>query len=260
MYHGVRANAGNSHSYYDIHTSPSVFAAHMEYLFRKGYKTVGLEEAFQITSGLHTRVKVVAITFDDGYLDFYTSAFPVLLSFGFTATVFAVPGFAAHDMANGRRDYMNWEEIREIHAHGIRIGSHTMTHADLLQMDTEGIDRELYASKRAIEDKLGCEAPCFSYPYSFPKHHRRFVQLIRSQLKANGYRFAVSTILGSVHQGCDRYLLPRLPLNAHDDLRLFAAKLEGAYDWMEVAQSIHKIFTPTNHARSRHTASAAPQP
>jgi peptidoglycan/xylan/chitin deacetylase (PgdA/CDA1 family) len=232
----------------------------MEYLVREGYRTVDLEEAFQITAGQRYFSKVVAITFDDGYFDFYSSAFPVLLGCGFTATVFAVPEFAQRCEDMSHRVYMNWEEMREIHTNGMRIGSHTMTHADLCQLAPERIDRELDLSRRALEDNLGCKVPFFSYPYSFPEHDRRFVQLMRNRLEANGYRVAVSTILGTARDGSDRYLLPRLPLNAHDDPRLFAAKLEGAYDWMHVAQSTYKLFAQIHSARSRPTASATTLP
>lgn len=260
MYHGIRANTGSGHSYFETRTSPTAFTAHMEYLRREGYRTVDLDEAFRIASSRRPFSKVVAITFDDGYFDFYASAFPVLLGCGLTATVFAVPGFAQRCEDENHRVYMNWEELREIHSNGIRIGSHTMTHADLRRLAPQRIDCELDLSRRTIEDKLGCEVPDFSYPYSFPSHDRRFIQLLRDRLKANGYRFAVSTILGSACHGNDRYLLPRLPLNAHDDLRLFAAKLEGAYDWMHVAQSIYKLFARINSARWRHTTCATTLP
>lgn len=257
MYHGIRDDAGPGHPYYDTHTSPDVFAAHMDHLRREGYTTVDLERAVEIVSKGSYSSKVVAITFDDGYLDFYSSAFPVLLQCGFTATVFVVPGFLQPGGdAERRRLYMGWRELREIRRFDMRIGSHSMTHTRMHQLSTEQIDIELHRSRQAIEDKLGCEVPSFSYPYSFPEHDRRFVQLMRNRLLDNGYRHAVSTILGSAGRSSDRFLLPRLPVNVHDDLRLLDAKLEGAYDWMHTAQSARKFFSQINRATFRHAAPA----
>jgi peptidoglycan/xylan/chitin deacetylase (PgdA/CDA1 family) len=254
MYHGIRESAGSDHPYYELHTSPAVFESHLHYLHREGYTTVDLDEALDIVSTRRNVRKTVAITFDDGYLDFYSHALPILLEFGFTATVFVIPEFVrSANPADEHRAYMSWAEIREIHEAGIRIGSHSMSHADLQQLTPREVDRELGLSRLTIEDKLGCEVRSFSYPYSFPEHNRSFVQQMHECLQVRGYRHAVSTILGSANESSDRFHLPRLPINAHDDLLFLAAKLEGAYDWMHVAQSTRKLFMQITRSKPQHT-------
>jgi peptidoglycan/xylan/chitin deacetylase (PgdA/CDA1 family) len=258
MYHGIRESAGSSQPYYELHTSPRVFESHMSYLHREGYTTVDLDEALDIVEGRRGLQKTVVVTFDDGYLDFYSHAFPVLLEYGFKATVFVIPEFVpSSDPADKQRAYMSWAQIREIHEAGTRIGSHSMSHADLQQLTSRGIDDELGLSKLAIEDKLGCEVRSFSYPYSFPEHNRSFIQQTHECLQTRGYRHAVSTILGSVDRRSNRFHLPRLPINAHDDLLFLAAKLEGAYDWMHVAQSARKRIMQIGRRKPQHTVPAA---
>jgi peptidoglycan/xylan/chitin deacetylase (PgdA/CDA1 family) len=174
-------------------------------------------------------------------MDFYTSAFPILIDYGFTASVFVVSEFAQTEpRVSEHAPYMGWTEIRRVHQHGIEIGSHSATHSKLSELSPARIDEELELSKRAIEDALGSEIQSFSYPYGFPKHDRTFAARIRCQLKAYGYRNAVTTLLGTAGRGCDEFALPRLPINSHDDLSLFKAKLEGAYDWLYIFQSLWK--------------------
>ena len=256
MYHGIRDNAEYGHPYYEMHTSPAAFSAHMDHLARKGYRTVDLDHVVELISHGDDVARVVAITFDDGYLDFYSSAFPVLLSHGFTATVFIIPGFLHNGRGGQQRDgYMNWAQLREIRRYGIHIGSHSMTHARLHELPPDDIDRELGLSRHAIEEGLHCSVSSFSYPYSFPEHNRHFIQDIRARLQKHGYRHAVSTILGTAGYRDNRFLLPRLPVNEHDDLALFDAKLQGAYDWMHAVQRIRKYFTQSSSCDTRSTTS-----
>lgn len=241
MYHGIREGNTSRHPYFATHTSPKAFASHMRYLAENGYKTITLSEAVRTAHDREKNSRVVAITFDDGYMDFHSLAFPILIDYGFTASVFVVSDFAqAQPKVSGHAPYMSWAEIRRVHQHGIEIGLHSASHPRLSELSPAKMDAELELSKRAIEDALGSEVQSFSYPYGFPKHDRAFVARIRCQLKAYGYRNAVTTLLGTAGRGCDEFALPRLPINSHDDLGLFKAKLEGAYDWLYVFQSLWK--------------------
>ncbi len=86
MYHGIREGTGNRHPYFETNTSPELFARQMTFLHDRGYDVVSLKDAIgAMTAGENGKRRVV-ITFDDGYRDFYTHAFPVLERFGFKAT------------------------------------------------------------------------------------------------------------------------------------------------------------------------------
>jgi peptidoglycan/xylan/chitin deacetylase (PgdA/CDA1 family) len=258
MYHGIRECTGCAHPYYEPHTTPRAFEAQMKYLQRSGYRTLNPGEALQALVAGRVPSKAVAITFDDGYRDFYTSAFPILASYGLLATLYVVSGFAENPrLAPAGERYLSWAEILQLHANAIHIGSHSVTHAYLRQQSPDQIDRELLVSKQSIEDVLGCAIESFAYPYSFPEQDREFTLRIRERLCAFGYQNAVSTILGTTSSRTDPFLLPRLPVNLYDDLSLFAAKLEGAYDWMHAAQLLHKrLATAPKEAQVRRAVPA----
>jgi peptidoglycan/xylan/chitin deacetylase (PgdA/CDA1 family) len=111
-----------------------------------------------------------------------------------------------------------------------------MTHPQLRNVNRRQIINEISKSRSIIEDHLGRPIRAFSYPYAFPEHDVVFVADLRKILQQSGYSHGVSTILGTADNSDDRFFLKRLPVSARDDLRLFKAKLEGAYDWLHFFQ------------------------
>ena len=181
----------------------------------------------------------MVITFDDGYFDFYSEAFPVLNRFGFTATMFLPTGFIADRvMAFKGRDCLTWSNVRELQKYGIQFGSHTVTHPQLRTLARAEIERELMDSKKTIEDRTGCGTESFAYPFAFPQVATEFKKLLRESLEKAEYRNGVCTIVGRASASSDPLFLERLPLNDLDDEPFLRAKLGGAYDWVRSLQSI----------------------
>lgn len=246
MYHGICDAKGAKHPYFETATALQVFADQMQFLHDNGYATIDLTEALASLEGRGRDQKRVVITFDDGYRDFYTRAFPILMRYGFSATVFVVTDFARRRRSNGNRaEYMTWQEICELRSCGIRIGSHTVTHPELQRLSAEQITLELGKSKQVIEEQLGGPVQSFSYPYAFPEQDRNFVGLLKEILQGCGYENGVSTIIGTATRQHDRFFLPRLPVNSYDDLKFFRTKLEGGYDWLHRPQYCFKVFQRT---------------
>jgi peptidoglycan/xylan/chitin deacetylase (PgdA/CDA1 family) len=243
MYHSIRDGTGTKHPYFETNTFPELFSRHLHYLRDRGYTTVDLSDAVEtIETGSDVKRPVV-ITFDDGYRDFYTHAFPVLTEHGLRATVFVVSDNTADErVCTDGKEYMTWKEVREIHSHGIQIGSHTVTHPELYRLSLLKVEDEIRQSKGTIEDKLGAPVSSFSYPFAFPEHDKKFVGVLVGFLEKHGYKNGVSTIIGTATHGSSRFFLPRLPVNSYDDLRFFRAKLEGGYDWLHSAQRLYKTF------------------
>lgn len=240
MYHGIVEAPGRDGKR-GIHVCAEDFAAQMRYLQLAGYRCASVSAALAHLSCAKPEAKLVALTFDDAYRDFYTNAFPILRALGFTATVYVVSGLAqAATSAEDR--YMSWSQIREISAAGIAIGSHSATHARLTDLSPAAMDREFAQSKYAIEAAIGEPVDSFSYPYGFPEHDQIFRGFARERLNAHGYENAVTTRIGRASQRSDCFALPRLPISGEDDLPLFAAKLQGAYDWLYLAQSARKAL------------------
>lgn len=243
MYHSIADEDESAvGAYYRTATQPRVFAAHMAALHDAGYSVIGLSEAVRrlANPSLNTRGSVV-ITFDDGYRNIYTDAFPILEHYGFTASVF-LP--TAH-IGEGNLEFkgkscLSWGEVRELQRHGISFGSHTVSHPQLYDLNAAAIREEITVSKQTIEQKLGCVAESFAYPYAFPETDHEFKAQLQEILQAAGYEYGVCTALGRPHCGDDPLFLKRLPVNSCDDAHLFRAKLAGDYDWLAGPQRMVK--------------------
>lgn len=239
MYHSIdEENEVRLHPYYRTVTAPTVFMQHMEYLHTVGYRTITAAHAVRLLQSGGSTEKCAVVTFDDGYADFYTKAFPTMTRYGFTATVFLPTDYIYRGPGQFKgKDCLTWYQIRELHRHGITFGSHTATHPQLSVLDASSVKDEIVNSKKAIEDQVGAVVDSFAYPYAFPDGNVCFVRTLRDLLVEAGYRQGVSTRIGRARFRDDCYFLPRLPMNSMDDLILFRAKLAGSYDWLHLIQS-----------------------
>jgi peptidoglycan/xylan/chitin deacetylase (PgdA/CDA1 family) len=242
-YHSVSDNLfGRVHPYYQINTSVSVFARQLKLLRNEGYRTIGLPD---LLSGFETAQdlsKRIVLTFDDGYRDFYTEAFPLLKQCGFSATVFlATDRIQDTSVRLEGADYLTWSEVRELYAEGVTFGSHSVTHADLRSLGPDQIDYEIGYSKETIQQKIGAPVDSFSYPFAFPKEDSNFTRYLADILQNGGYSNGVSSTIGRAGPKDTRFFLPRLRVNSCDDLALLRAKLEGGYDWLYWPQLVYKF-------------------
>jgi peptidoglycan/xylan/chitin deacetylase (PgdA/CDA1 family) len=250
MYHRVpEFDECKGHPYYCTNTTVAVFERQMRFLHENGYRTVSVPEAYQAVQSLvpNPGQKLVAITFDDGYRDFYTNAFPILNRYGLSATMF-LPTAYIGDSARRFKDCdcLTWNEVRELRRAGVEFGSHTVTHPQLRAVTREQLQKEIRVSKTEIEQRLGRAADTFSYPYAFPETDRSFADGLQYILAENGYRHGVSTIIGRAAASDNRFYLKRLPLNSHDDQRFLEAKTNGSYDWLHAFQYLSKLRNSRN--------------
>jgi peptidoglycan/xylan/chitin deacetylase (PgdA/CDA1 family) len=243
MYHSICDGDENGRSpYYRTNTSPSAFQEQMRSLDHDGYVGMSLEDALPILRGDEPkRKKIAVITFDDGYRNFLSDAFPVIRQYGFSATVFLATGFVGdrRNAFNGTR-CLSWEEVEELHRHGIRFGSHTVNHRKLHGLEWSEVESELRASKESIEKRINEPVLSFAYPYAYPQADKHFVRKFTSLLTKSAYVCCVTTMIGCTRIEDDPFSLKRLPINTCDDLPLFRAKLQGAYNWLNFPQSLVK--------------------
>ena len=179
----------------------NAFADQMNYLVDNGYIAITPDE---LASGLAGEIslpeKPVMITFDDGYIDNYTNAFPILRALGLRATVFMVPGFV------GKPQYMNWEQLKEMEKSGINVQSHTMNHMKLEELPDDEIRNELLNSKLALEENLGHPVEFLAYPTGTYNLH------IAGIARDAGYKGAFTVKYGNVDLGSNMYALERVPI------------------------------------------------
>jgi peptidoglycan/xylan/chitin deacetylase (PgdA/CDA1 family) len=160
----------------------------------------------------------VVLTFDDGFENFYTNAFPTLQTHHLPAVVFVVTGWV------GKNGYLTWEQIRQLDQEGITIGSHSVTHPWLPALSDVELKRELQASKRILEGKLGHPVDLFCYPMG------AFDERVRKAVIDAGYRGARATNPGKAASNRDPYALKRVRISrSSDSLLTFWVESSGYY-------------------------------
>jgi peptidoglycan/xylan/chitin deacetylase (PgdA/CDA1 family) len=257
MYHSISdALNERKHPYFVAETSPQVFDAQMKYLRDSGYSTISIDRAVALVNSKQLDgTKYVVLTFDDGYRDFYSHAFPTLNRYGFCATVYLPTAYINRQSQQFLgKACLTWSDVRELYEAGVRFGSHTVTHPKLKFLSNTKLEREIWCSKDTIENNLGTRIESFSYPYAFPEEDREFTRRLRNVLEEFGYENGVSSIIGSVQSSADRFFLKRLPANCCDDRALFRAKLEGGYDWLHSPQYLSKLLSGMLPGGSTHAS------
>ncbi|MCD4812026.1 polysaccharide deacetylase family protein [bacterium] len=181
--------------------------------------------------------RYAVLTFDDGFRDFYTEAFPILQKYSFSATMFLPTAFIDNKRLKFKgKECLSWEEVRELRSNRVIFGSHTVNHPKLNRLKKSDIEFQVRHSKDKIEHEIGEPIKSFSYPYAFPETDNAFTKYLRSIIEANGYENGVTTRIGTATKLDDIFFLKRIPLNSFDDLPFFMAKLEGGYDWLHKFQ------------------------
>ncbi len=219
MYHNVDGNAEES----KLSVSPESFEKHMWFLKKFKYNVISLEELILLMRDKKPiPSKTIVITFDDGYKNNYTNAYPALKKYGLPATIFVIVKEIA------KSGYMNWDELREMSDNKITIGSHTMGHAYLTSLDDKTLMDELVVSKKVLEKQLGKEVKVMSYPLG------GFNKKVQRATKDAGYIGACATNPGKKHRSDDIYALKRVRISrTSDSLLVFWIETSGLYTWIK---------------------------
>ena len=181
---------------------PEDFDWQMKYLVDHGYHSITLDELYAVLEGQgRLPDRPVLITFDDGYVDNYTNAYPILKKYDLKATIFIVTGFVSK-----RKGYLTWDQLREMEQHGITAQSHTVTHAPLPELSDERIREELVVSKQQAEAELGHPVEFIAYPTGVHDLH------IVSLAKEAGYKGGFTVKYGNVDRNSNVYAMERVPI------------------------------------------------
>jgi len=219
MYHRV-ADDDDSR---ELAVPPATFRKQMHALAKQGIQAIGLTEFLEWSQGGRTLSwPSVLITFDDGYLDVYQQAAPVLQQLGWPATIFLISDLLGGSDRWRRGGYplMSWPQARELAQAGFSLQSHSRSHVDLTTVDAARLQQEIAGSKQALEDGLGLAVDTIAYPYG--RHNARVIDCVRQA----GFRAGFSVQSGFNRPNFDAYRYRRLDVYGSDSARRLLRKVE----------------------------------
>ncbi len=209
LYHHIITDAepGN----YDV--TAIKFEEQMQWLFDHGYQTITVTQlANLIRTGGEIPERPVVITFDDGNLDNFKNAYPILKKFGFAATFYVVENYI-----NGK-DMVTTEQLKELIQNGWEIGCHSHSHKDLTAPGVD-LEMEIRWAKLNMEEKLGVAVDSFAFP--FGRANQEVWRL------TSAYQFTSAVGLGStyVHNSNTLFFLSRIEIKNEYSMEKFISLL-----------------------------------
>ena len=219
MYHSIMDN-------HDKSVSINSFELQMKLMRKMGYQTINFSDLNK-----NITKKKFIITFDDGYENLITNAFPILKKLEFSATCFVVTNMLNkyNVWDENRSDYkkmklMNIDQIYEWVSNGFEIGSHTKDHLDLTSLDINKKKEQIIDSKNFINQSLGIKITSFAYPFgSFDDETIKIVQ--------ENYEYAVTTRPSKYNPNkFDDMKLPRISINKKTSIFKFFLKILTNYE------------------------------
>jgi peptidoglycan/xylan/chitin deacetylase (PgdA/CDA1 family) len=184
--------------------------------FRRYARVVAFSEQVAGCSAGRDMTGTVSITFDDGYLDNFEVAAPILRALGLPATFFISTAFIGSrvipfwDRELPRQPgWMSWDQVRSLLAQGFEIGGHTDTHINMGSAAADTVRRELEVSRQRIESELGIAPRLFAYPFGDRQHiSERSRELVRDL----GFESCASCYGGVNAVGTSPYHMKRIPI------------------------------------------------
>jgi peptidoglycan/xylan/chitin deacetylase (PgdA/CDA1 family) len=229
MYHMIRRPITGK-KFNSLRVAPKAFEKQIKYLSKNGWQSFTMAEAVAQRENLPE--KSVVITFDDGYRDNLTNALPILKKYGFKATVYLVNDRHDRDWSGYRKaknegaglkdePKLSDNEVLELLESGlIEIGAHTMTHANLKNLDQKESKKEICTSKEQIESRFHTVCKSFAYPFGI------FGSKDKNLVKECGFTHAVTTESGIADlKQCDIFEIPRITISGKDGFAAFWLKL-----------------------------------
>src|SRR5439155_18314646 len=236
--------------------SPDRFERQIDAILDAGYEIIPLSSLIRglRDEGDPLPARSVILTFDDGFRGQFVNAYPVLRRHRLPATLFVVPGYVGRysfyrhlgleDAPAVRAGTpplawlpLSWDEVDEMHRHGIEFGSHSMSHRSLGLLSGAEAEFEARRSREILTERLGAPIDLFAYPFGSPAY-KDFDQSLEEMLRGMGYGGACTTVIGRCAPGVDLYALPRIPVESADSPFRVRCKLAGAYDWVGAIKSI----------------------
>lgn len=216
-YHRVSDDLNNPH----ITVSTCNFERQVSYLINN-FKVISIDELLNCQrKKIQLDSDVVAVTFDDGYKDNYTYAYPILMKHNAPAAVFVSGSFI--DSSHG----LSMEDIKVMHNNNITFGAHTVTHKVLASLDRQTAVHEINESKALLEEILHEGIKYFAYPYG--KNGRDFTDESMQIVRDAGFTAAFATDNGFIDNSSDFFALKRIGVR-NIPLYVFKGRISGIFE------------------------------
>jgi peptidoglycan/xylan/chitin deacetylase (PgdA/CDA1 family) len=221
MYHSVVSGQAEN----NLSVSTFAFDRQMNFLKKHHYRVVFIK---QLAAMIREKRKIphntVAITFDDGWKDNYTNAYPILKKYELPANIF----LTINEI--GRPDRVSWDEVSIMLGSGlIDFGSHTLDHLYLKDVKSDSeLKRQIFGSKKVLEQKIQRPVEGFCYPIG------AFTPRIRQLVIDAGYKFATTVSPGKKYADQDLFALKRVKITEKsNNMFIFWAKVSGHYVYLK---------------------------
>ena len=145
----------------------------------------------------------IGISVDDADRSFLTKAWPLLKKNGFPVTLFVT----TNTIVKGNKNYLDWDEIRQLKSDGVEIGAHSHTHSHLANKSIEELKDEIERMNRIFLRELGEIPTLFAYPYG--ETDEKIFEL----LKDYNFKVAFGQHSGVINETSNLHYLPRFSLN-----------------------------------------------
>jgi peptidoglycan/xylan/chitin deacetylase (PgdA/CDA1 family) len=223
LYHQV-GNFPNRNTNLDCYCRISNFQAQMQYLHDHDIKVVSLKQATHLISENRKLTSSFAVlSFDDGCESFYTKVHPILREFGYPAILYPVVGYIGKRASwNGLRNtqikLVTQKQLVEIRNYGYEIGSHSLDHPKLDQLEKEEVFHQIWSSKSHLESILEQNVESFAFP------HGKYNQETVKALIECGYRNAVTCQSDFAEVTSSLFEIPRKYITYFETTQSFASK------------------------------------
>ncbi len=189
---------------------------------------VSLEDVVAFAEGRGSvRDGAVLITSDDGYQCVATQMAPILHRYGVPGVAFVTTSRVGSHRRGGPEPFMSWDEVAELAALGVTVGSHAHTHSSLGQMPLRQAREEAARSRALLMSRSGVNVDSFAYPYGLQPDHNGST---RQMLEELGYRSAFTAMHGPIHRGTNPLAFPRIKVEGGEGLTMFTRLCTGAMD------------------------------
>ena len=218
----------------------ATFRVQLELLAESGFSSMRCQDFLDWHDGrAQDGAKRVLITFDDGFADFATAAFPILRERGFTAIVFVPTGKLGQreDWRGANRSaraLMSWSTLSELARAGVEFGGHGVTHADLTRLSPERRREEIERSAQDLADRLGRRPLSFAPPYG---HVNRAVLADLARI----YEVAFGTRFDRARTQRDRFDVPRIEMHYFRAARHWRAFLNGERSYFLARRALRSV-------------------